>query len=281
MVDHPVRHPDCWTTLAALAAVTRTIRLGTLVNCVLYRSAFQVARQAADVDRISDGRVILGLGAGDDEQECRQMGVTMPPPRQRVRLVGEMIQSVMAFWGETDGSDSSANGVVLRPGPVQSPRIPILIAGLGRATLRHVAQYADAVNLPPALSAGAALAGGSVDAVKAADIEEKLTILQTYCGDVSRPFSSLVRSHMAAVVLAETPARVASKLQAVPQVFKPFTIAGTPEQVLPAYKSMASVGMDYFIVAIFGDDIETLDLLAQRVQPALEQHVRTASQSAC
>src|SRR5689334_19125347 len=78
MSDHPSRSPGCWTTLAALAAATRTIRLGTLVNCVLYRSAFEVARQAADVDRMSNGRVILGLGAGDDEHECAQLGIPMP-----------------------------------------------------------------------------------------------------------------------------------------------------------------------------------------------------------
>src|SRR5262249_50668812 len=61
--------------LAALAAVTHTIRLGTLVNCVLYRSAFEVAKHAVDVDRISGGRAILGVGA-DDERECRQFGIT-------------------------------------------------------------------------------------------------------------------------------------------------------------------------------------------------------------
>jgi alkanesulfonate monooxygenase SsuD/methylene tetrahydromethanopterin reductase-like flavin-dependent oxidoreductase (luciferase family) len=102
MVDHPVRRPGCWTTLAGLAAVTRRIRLGTLVNCVLYRSAFEVARQAADVDRISNGRVILGVGAGDDELECQQLGISMPPARERVRLLGQMIHSVKDLWGETN-----------------------------------------------------------------------------------------------------------------------------------------------------------------------------------
>jgi alkanesulfonate monooxygenase SsuD/methylene tetrahydromethanopterin reductase-like flavin-dependent oxidoreductase (luciferase family) len=103
MVDHPVRRPGCWTTLAGLAAVTRSIRLGTLVNCVLYRSAFEVARQGADVDRMSNGRVILGVGAGDDELECQRLGISMPPARERVRLIGEMIQSVKELWGETCG----------------------------------------------------------------------------------------------------------------------------------------------------------------------------------
>jgi hypothetical protein len=123
MVDHPLRRPGCWTTLAGLATVTRNIRLGTLVNCVLYRSAFEVARQSADVDRMSNGRVILGVGAGDDELECRQLGISMPPARERVRLLGEMIQSVKELWGETNPRPSGGSGHQLQPGPVQSPRI--------------------------------------------------------------------------------------------------------------------------------------------------------------
>jgi alkanesulfonate monooxygenase SsuD/methylene tetrahydromethanopterin reductase-like flavin-dependent oxidoreductase (luciferase family) len=117
MLDHPSRNPGCWTTLAALAAVTRTIRLGTLVNCVLYRSTFEVARHATDVDRISNGRVILGLGAGDSEQEFQQLGIDMPPARERVRLLGEMVQSLKGIWGQTPDKGSGI-GQTLSPGPV-------------------------------------------------------------------------------------------------------------------------------------------------------------------
>ena len=58
--DHPEANTDCWTSLAALAATTSTIRLGTMVDCIYYRSPYMLARQAADVDRLSDGRLILG-----------------------------------------------------------------------------------------------------------------------------------------------------------------------------------------------------------------------------
>ena len=64
--DHPLRSMDCWTTLAALATVTTRLRLIALVSCVYYRSPALIARQAADVDRISGGRLVLGLGTGDD-----------------------------------------------------------------------------------------------------------------------------------------------------------------------------------------------------------------------
>ena len=61
--DHPTMQPDCFTTLAGLAGVTERMRLGTLVCCVYYRSPTLLARQAADVDRISGGRLVLGLGS--------------------------------------------------------------------------------------------------------------------------------------------------------------------------------------------------------------------------
>lgn len=63
--DHPISLSGCWTTLAGLAPLTRSLRLGVLVNCVLYRSAAEVARMAADVDRMSRGRLVLGLGIWD------------------------------------------------------------------------------------------------------------------------------------------------------------------------------------------------------------------------
>src|SRR5688500_12499551 len=66
--DHPLLNADCWTQIAALAATTRTIRLGTMVSCVYYRHPAVLARIVADVDRMSEGRIVLGLGIGDSER---------------------------------------------------------------------------------------------------------------------------------------------------------------------------------------------------------------------
>src|SRR5215472_9368262 len=81
--DHPLRLPDCWTSLAAIAASTRQLRLGSLVSYVGYRNPVLLARMAADVDRIAQGRLILGLGAGDSTAEAQAMGLTYPPLRER------------------------------------------------------------------------------------------------------------------------------------------------------------------------------------------------------
>jgi alkanesulfonate monooxygenase SsuD/methylene tetrahydromethanopterin reductase-like flavin-dependent oxidoreductase (luciferase family) len=84
---------------------------------------------------------------------------------------------------------------------------------------------------------------------------------------------------MAPVVLAEAPARVAEKLNGLPERTRQllhFGIVGTPEQVIQAYESLTIRGIDYFIALIFGNDTETLDLLAQRVRPALEEQLTSA-----
>jgi alkanesulfonate monooxygenase SsuD/methylene tetrahydromethanopterin reductase-like flavin-dependent oxidoreductase (luciferase family) len=222
---------------------------------------------------MSNGRVILGVGAGDDELECRQLGISMPSARERVRLLGEMIQSVREMWGETNPLQTAGSGHHLQPAPVQSPRVPILIAGVGRSTLRHVAEHADAVSFPPTLSAGDAIRGVTLEPLSPADVEQKLAILKTHCTDLSRPFSSLVRSHMAPVVVAETPTRLADKLNGLPERMRTLgqlAITGTPEQVTQAYESLMLGGIDYFIAAVLGNDTETLELLAHQVWPALE-----------
>jgi alkanesulfonate monooxygenase SsuD/methylene tetrahydromethanopterin reductase-like flavin-dependent oxidoreductase (luciferase family) len=275
MHDHPWRNPGCWTTLASLASITRSIRLGSLVNCVLYRSAVEVARAAADVDRMSSGRVILGLGAGDSEEESRLLGIAMPPAPERVRAVRETIQSVKTLWGEGHPARlPDTDGRSLSPGPVQSPRIPILIAGIGRTTLRYVAEYADAVNLPPVSSAASALAGRPFDVMTAVDYEQKLAILDAQCRELSRPPTSVLRSHTAPIVLAETETGLAEKLNHLPErqrtLFIPYAIVGTPERAIEAYASLAMRGVDYFIGMILGNDLETVDLLAN-VRLGLEE----------
>src|SRR5215210_7530355 len=93
--DHPmVTGNATWTTLAAMAQATQTIRLGTLVSCVYYTNPVVLARSAADVDRLSGGRVVLGMGSGDMGFEFEQMGLTYPPVRERQATLEEALQIV-------------------------------------------------------------------------------------------------------------------------------------------------------------------------------------------
>jgi alkanesulfonate monooxygenase SsuD/methylene tetrahydromethanopterin reductase-like flavin-dependent oxidoreductase (luciferase family) len=273
-IDHPSAPPsgaDCWTTLAVLAASTRTIRLGPLVSCVYYRNPMVLARMAADVDRLSGGRLILGLGIGDNEPEFERLGIPLPPASTRQQVLDETIQIVRGVWGGEpftfEGRHFRVSDAYIRPGPIQEPYVPLLIAGGGeRGTLPRVARYADASNFGSHRNIGSAF---TMD-----DVTRKLDVLRLRCEEQDRPFDSVLRTHTTMpLVLAETDAALQAKLAAVPQSrrdgFAPSTVAGTPREVLPYYRALIDVGLRYFITFIYPKDVETVRLLAEQVVPEL------------
>src|SRR5829696_2678767 len=104
--DHPAWAPDCWLHLAALAMKTTRIGLGPLVSCVLYRPPVVTARLAADLDRLSNGRLVLGLGIGWDASalgwgtnEFDRLGLPYPPVRDRQQAMDEAVAIIEGVWG--------------------------------------------------------------------------------------------------------------------------------------------------------------------------------------
>jgi alkanesulfonate monooxygenase SsuD/methylene tetrahydromethanopterin reductase-like flavin-dependent oxidoreductase (luciferase family) len=211
-MDHPTSGMDCWTLLSALAVTTSTIRLGMAVNCIFYRSPTLLARMAADVDRLSGGRLILGLGIGNHEKEFAKMGIPFLPVSERQEALADTIQIVKGLWGSTPftytGTHFQVSEANVRPGPVQQPHVPVLLAGGGeRVTLRHVAQCADVANF------GADKRVGS--AFTPADIVRKYAVLRQHCETLGRNYDSILRSYSSATVLvAETHAKLMTKLEA-------------------------------------------------------------------
>ncbi|MDQ1525558.1 MAG: hypothetical protein QOG18_171 [Microbacteriaceae bacterium] len=257
--DHPARALDCWTVLAAVAATTRRIRLFPLVSCVLYRSAAQTARLAADVDRLSDGRLVLGLGIGDDTDEFATLGIPFPPTSERQRALEETVVAVRALWGDPEG----AGAPTITPRPVQQPRVPILIAGGGeRVTLRQVARYGDMCNFGPHEWTGGAY---DLDSVV-----RKLSALRRHCDEVGRPYEAILRSYYSpVVVLAKHQGRLHEKAATVrpnPREHLVPLIA-TPDEAVRHYQALADVGMQYFLANTHAADRETLELLADHVLP--------------
>jgi alkanesulfonate monooxygenase SsuD/methylene tetrahydromethanopterin reductase-like flavin-dependent oxidoreductase (luciferase family) len=263
--DHPLLLPDCWTSLAAIAAVTRRLRLGSLVSYVSYRNPVLLARMVADVDRISEGRVVLGLGAGDTAAEARAMGMEYPPIRERHAVLAETLQIVLRLLrGETvayQGGYHRVEGAKLQPPPVQQPYVPLLIGGGGeRTTLRFVAQYADASSL----GAGAWGGGAATDV----DVRNKYTALREHCGTVGRPYAAVLRTfHFLPVILADSAAALAAKRERVPQELlasaSTWGLVGTPEQAIARLQPLVAAGCQYFTMAVF--DPDTLRLLSECV----------------
>lgn len=274
VMDHPVSGFDAWSTLSALAATTTRLRLGPLASCVFYRSPAQLARLAADVDRISNGRLILGLGGGNHAREFTKLGIPFPDTATRLAAVEETIRIVLGLWDEppvtfvSDHFDHfRVEGANVRPGPIQQPRVPLLIAGGGeKVTLRQVARYADASNFSPHIQAGSAF--------EPADVRRKLAALRRHCQEIDRPYDAIARTQVAVpVVLAETEGALAKKLAAIPERvrrgYASSTLACVPEDAIAYYRELAAAGLNYFIAGIYGDDRETLRLLAGKVAPSL------------
>jgi len=141
-----------WTTLAALAAVTRRIRLGCQVTGMIYRHPAVLANMAATVDAISDGRLELGVGAGWNQLECDAYGIELPPLRERFDRFDEGVQAMVGLLTEPTttfaGKYIQLTDARCEPKPVQRPHPPITIGGRGpKRTLRAVARWAQQWNV--------------------------------------------------------------------------------------------------------------------------------------
>ena len=146
--DGPGETFEGMTTLAALAGVTSTIRLGLLVTGVTYRHPSVLAAQALTIDHASHGRLELSLGAAWYDKEHTELGIPFPPTGERFDLLEDALEIVTRlFTGEVvdyDGHQVSLKQAYLRPLPVQHPRPPIWIGGSGpKRTLPLAASYAD------------------------------------------------------------------------------------------------------------------------------------------
>lgn len=271
--DHPAAHADCWTALSALAVSTEKIRLGTMVDCIYYRTPYLLARQAADVDRASGGRLVLGLGIGRLEEEFANMGLAYPPTAERQEALEETFAILRGLWSGQRFNFQGKSFAASSPGPwghflppVQEPYVPFLLAGGGeKTTLRQVARFADASNM------GAHPAIGQ--AVTEHDISRKFDVLRGWCEQYGRPAESILRTHFTMpLILAPTQEALERKLAAMPQE----TLAwcgdalfdGTPEDAITYYRELTAIGFQYFVVNILNGDEETIELLGTAVMPA-------------
>jgi F420-dependent oxidoreductase-like protein len=224
---------EAWTTLAALAARVPRLRIGTLVTGNTYRHPAVVAKMAASVDRVSGGRLVLGLGAAWQENEHRAYGIPLPPLRERLARLDEacaLIRSLLTRDRTTfHGRYYRLEDAPLEPKPIQRPP-PLLIGGGGeRVTLRIAARHADEWNC-----------WGSPELLR-----RKNALLDGYAEAEGRDPAAIQRSAVALVRLLDDPA-AAPRLSTDRPV-----VAGTDEQVRSAMQAYRDAGVDEFVVPDF------------------------------
>ncbi len=184
-----------WTALAALASITERIRLGCLVTGVTYRHPSVLAKMAATVDHISNGRLSFGIGAAWHEPEHRMYGIDFPPVKERQDRLEESVHLIkLLFEAEGrvnfDGKYYHLNDAVFVPRCVQKPHPPIMVGGGGeKRTLRTLALYGDVMNV-----------FGTPDVVRA-----KIAAIEAHCRAVGRDPAEIQRTISATVVVTRQP----------------------------------------------------------------------------
>lgn len=284
--DHPATSPECWLHLTAIAAHTSRIGLGPMVAAVPYRPPLLTARLASDLDHLSDGRAILGLGIGWNSNdyglgtnEFARMGLPYPSVRQRQAALEEALAIIRGAWGPEpfsfQGEFFAAHDARIAA-PVQQPGPPLVIAGAGRRTLEQVARLADVANF----GAGPA---GHVNTPEQA--QQRLEVLRAQCVAAGRPYDHILRTHFTHwAVLAPDRASVEAKLAGYfPEGLDGFwtqpgmLLQGTPEEATNAFQGFVDAGMQYFVVqTIDPTDQETVRLLAEEVAPAVRPRASSA-----
>ena len=174
---------ECWTSMAALARDTKTIRLGQMVTCNSYRTPSLLAKMASCIDVMSHGRLILGIGAGWYDHEYLAYGYEYPETPERLRMLRESLQVIKAMWTDEEatfeGNHYRIRGAINEPKPVQKPHPPIWIGGAGeKVTLKLVAQYGDACNVREDLDT----------------TRHKLDVLRQHCETVGRDYDSILKT---------------------------------------------------------------------------------------
>jgi F420-dependent oxidoreductase-like protein len=142
---------DAWATIAALAAITERLRLGTLVSPATFRHPAVLAKMAVTADHISGGRIELGIGAGWWDREHEAYGVDLPEPGPRLDALEEQMELIRRYWEEGpfnyEGRHYRAENLDALPKPMQQPRLPLILGGKGGPrSLRLAAALADEYN---------------------------------------------------------------------------------------------------------------------------------------
>jgi F420-dependent oxidoreductase-like protein len=183
----PRRRPthmfEAYTMLAAIAQHTSTVKLGQLVTCIGYRNVGLLAKEAACVDVFSEGRLILGVGAGWYNREYRAYGYEYPSDRERLERLDEAMQVIKPLWTDEtvtfEGKHLRFDRAFCDPKPIQ--QLPeIWIGGGGeKVTLRIAAEHADKTNWQVDLDT----------------FKHKSEVLRGHCDKIGRDFDTIGRTH--------------------------------------------------------------------------------------
>ncbi len=269
---------DAWSVMAGLARDTDRIGLGVLVSPMTFRHPGSFAKVVTTVDEMSGGRIEVGVGAGWNEQEHRQLGLAFPPIKERADLMEDTLAILHGLWGEPDGwsydgHQVSLEGAQFDPKPVDvpgRPRTPIggarprlLVGGQGSPrTYRLAARYSDEFNLS---SSGPDTA------------RERFALVDAACEAIGRDPATITHSTMAGVLIGRTDAEIAARMTAAVEMFGSGEdeqawlderlerwITGTPDQARAMVRRFAEAGVERIMLQdMLPWDLDMIDVMGE------------------
>jgi alkanesulfonate monooxygenase SsuD/methylene tetrahydromethanopterin reductase-like flavin-dependent oxidoreductase (luciferase family) len=258
---------EAWTLATALLTQTTRLRIGHMVLCATFRHPALLGKMATTLDVLSGGRLNFGIGSGSSEPEHHQMGIPWEGLGHRSELLEDTLEIVTRMF---TGAPTTYEGKHFRvtelpnlPLPVQRPRPPVYVGGIGeRWTLPLVARFADVWNVPfRALG----------------DLEHKQDALDAECARIGRDPRTIRRSLEAVTVVARDDATlermraVAEQRYSGPQWgLHDAGLVGTPDAVVQRLGELMELGFTEFVFFSYDrDDPSVLELLASDVLPQL------------
>ena len=251
---------EAMTVVTYLAARFPTFKVGSSVLSQSYRNPALLAKMAATLQALSNGRFILGIGAGWKESEYRAYDYPYPSAKIRLQQLDEALTLIKKMWTEAGpisfaGQHYQVNQAYCEPRPEPTP--VVMIGGGGKTTMRLAARHADWWNLSDV----------DIDVFK-----QRLAILEAHCNDIGRDFGSIRKTWFGRLVLGSS-AEEAQKRGTTSgrSHYAGWNLAGafvgTPEQVLTQIRPFVDIGVDTFMFEIL--DIEQADILQMTVEVVL------------
>lgn len=263
---------ESWTVLPSLTSETTRLRLGVLVTCNSYRFPSVLAKVAATVDVMIEGRLEFGIGAGWYEDEYVAYGIPFPDVKTRIEQLAESVEVIKRIWtrekASFQGRHYTIKDLISYPKPVQKPYPPIWIGGKNERLLQITAQHADYANF----------ASCSVN-----ECQEKLDVLRRQCLKVGRNFGEIEKTWHGRVMIIDKEERLKREALKVKESstnnevrrlsldeYLNKVIAGTPGQCVEKIQKYVDLGVTYFIPHFpFAKDLKAPQVFMERVASAV------------
>jgi len=261
---------ECWTMLSALSSITTSIRLGTMTTSAAFRNPALLAKMAATVDVISNGRLEFGIGAGVQKEEHVAYGFPFPEASVRIERMKEAVEIIRKLWtGEKasyEGKHYRITEAVCEPKPLQKPHPPITIGGSGeKHTLKVTAQLAGKCDF------------GYLPSTEL--YRHKLQVLENHCKAIGRDLREIEKSCWPAgqILIAKDQKELEEKIQrcnpknVARADFEKYSLVGTPDECIEKMQPYLDLGVTHFML-FFGElpDTSGLQLFAETIAKNLQ-----------